>query len=243
MFFVNSQIFSDNVLRNAPRKRVSLALIAYDVILEAIVERQLAPGARVNMDGLASQLEMSNTPVREALVRLTATGLVEQISNRGFVVSPMLSVQAYNHLFDTRCLLETEALRTAHFTETSLATLDALAQKIANMEYGTSYKHFIGNLQADESFHLGLVTASGNRFLVSAWESLNFYSHVSRLHTEVEALDNDSYKQSLRDHLTIVQQVRSGCRDDAVGTLRAHIRNVQTRLMASAQKLSERDDQ
>lgn len=202
------------------------------------MDRNLPPGAHVNMDAFAAQLEMSNTPIREALARLTATGLVQQISNRGFVVSPILSIEEYHHLFEVRCLLETRALLAAHFTTESLTALDELAHKIANMEYGITYKRFISNLYVDESFHLGLIKASGNRFFVDAWRSLNFYPHVSRLHTQVEALDNDSYKHSLADHVEIVRLLRADRRDDAVEALRAHIRSVEERLMLSAHKLS-----
>lgn len=230
---------SINISQDSARwRRASLSSIAYELILEAIVDRDLAPGSRMNMDALATQLDMSNTPIREALARLTTTGLVQQISNRGFIVSPILSVDEYHHLFEVRCLLETNALRAAHFTAESMAALEDLAQTISDMEYGTTYKRFIGNLHVDESFHLGLVKASGNRFYVDAWHSLNFYSHVSRLHTQAEALDNNSYKGSLADHAEIVRLLRSEQREDAVEILRTHIRTVEERLMSSVEKLS-----
>ena len=232
---VTSQV-SINTTGNPTWRRTSLAAIAYEVILEAIVDRDLAPGSRVNMDALATWLDMSNTPIREALARLTTTGLVQQISNRGFIVSPVLSVAEYHHLFDVRCLLETSSLRAAHFTAEHLATLEELAQTISDLEYGTTYRHFIGNLHVDESFHLGLIKASGNRFYVDAWRSLNFYSHVSRLHTQAEALDNDGYKSSLSDHVEIVRLLRSEQREAAVERLRVHIRSVEERLISSVEK-------
>lgn len=221
-----------------PWKRASLADIAYEAILEAIVDRHLAPGTRVNMDAMAAQLDMSNTPIREALARLTTTSLVQQISNRGFVVAPILSIDEYHHLFDVRCLLETNALRTAQFTVEDLAALDELARQISDVEYGTTYRRFIGNLQMDESFHLGIVTASGNRFFVDAWRSLNFYPHISRLHTQTEALDNNSYKSSLADHEAIIQLLQNEQREDAIAKLRTHIRSVEARLISSAEKLA-----
>ncbi|MEO0562210.1 MAG: GntR family transcriptional regulator [Chloroflexota bacterium] len=219
-------------------RRASLADIAYEAILEAIVDLTLTPRSRVNMDALAAELNMSNTPIREALARLTTTGLVQQISNRGFIVAPFLSISEYHHLFDVRCLLETNALRAAHFSTEDLEALDELAQAISAMEYGTTYKHFIGNLHVDESFHLRLIQASMNRFYVDAWRSLNFYSHVSRLHTQTEALDNDSYKNSLADHVEIVQLLRDEQREQAVEKLHAHIRSVEVRLISSAEKLA-----
>ena len=70
---------------------VSLVDFAYERILEAIVDQELAPGSRINLNSLSEEFEISNTPIREALARLTASGLVQQFSNRGFVVSPIIS--------------------------------------------------------------------------------------------------------------------------------------------------------
>ncbi|MEL6269178.1 MAG: GntR family transcriptional regulator [Chloroflexota bacterium] len=219
-------------------RRASLVDIAYETILEAIIDQQLPPGSRVNMDALATQLQMSNTPIRESLARLTTTGLVQQISNRGFIVAPIPSEAEYHHLFDVRCLLETHALQAATFDDATLDRLDAMARQIASAEYGTTYRRFIGNLKVDESFHLRLVKASGNGFMASAWQSLNFYSHVSRLHTHEEAFNKDEYRQSLGDHNTIVQLLCEGRQADAVECLRNHIRSAETRLIKSARILT-----
>lgn len=224
-------------------RRASLVDIAYESILEAIVDQQLAPGSRINMDSLAADIEMSNTPIREALARLTATGLVKQISNRGFIVSPILSELEYHHLFDTRCLLETNALKIAQFSNDTLDALDIIANKISDMDYGMTYKRFIGNLEADESFHLHLILASQNRFMLDAWQSLNFYPHVSRLHTQEEAFEKGRYKSSLAEHTEIVDLLRANKREDAVECLRSHIRSVEQRLLQSAIKLSQHDTQ
>lgn len=206
---------------------------------EAIVDRQLEPASRVNIDALANTLEMSNTPIREALARLVTTGLVQQISNRGFIVSPILTEQEYHHLFDIRCLLETEALKIAKFSPETLQRLANTAQYILEMEYNTTYKGFISLLQADEAFHITLLMASGNPFFVTAWKSLNFYSHVSRLHTEAEAFEGDRHKVSLAEHVQIVELLREDKNVEATALLRKHIRDVEVRLLEPAIKLSQ----
>jgi len=219
-------------------QRASLVDVAYETILEAIVDQQLPPGSRLNIDALSLQLNMSNTPIREALARLTSTALVKQISNRGFMVAPILSEVEYHHLFAARRLLETNALREATFDAATLDSLQAIAQAIASMEYGTTYKRFIGNLQVDESFHLALLKASGNQFLVAAWNSLHFYSHISRLHTQEESIRNNSYKTSLSDHGDIVRLLRAGDRVAAVARLDSHILQVEQRLLSTTRKLA-----
>lgn len=225
--------------QNPPKRprRASLVDIAYEFMIEAIVDRQLQPASRVNIDALATELEMSNTPIREALARLVTTGLVQQISNRGFIVSPILTEQEYHHLFDVRCLLEIEALKIAVFSPEILHELADIAQHILQMKFDTTYKGFMSNLQTDEAFHITLLMASGNQFYVNAWRSLNFYPHVSRLHTEAEAFENDKHNASLVEHVQIVDLLRDDKWDEAISLLRKHIRGVEDRLLPSTIKL------
>jgi DNA-binding GntR family transcriptional regulator len=234
----NNLILSFQTQSKRPR-RASLVDIAYEFMIEAIVDRDLEPASRVNIDTLASELEMSNTPIREALARLLTTGLVQQVSNRGFIVSPILTEQEYHHLFDVRCLLEIEALKTAQFGTEILDELSEIAQYILQMNYGTTYKGFVSNLQADESFHLTLLIASGNHFFVNAWKSLNFYPHVSRLHTEEEAFEDNKHTASLAEHIQIVELLREDKHNQAIVLLGKHIRSVEDRLLKPAIKISQ----
>jgi DNA-binding GntR family transcriptional regulator len=89
----------------------SLVDVAYDAMLEGIFERGLLPGSRITIDALAKQLEMSITPVREALARLAAQRLVVWEENRGFTVAPLLSKQRYHDLYEAREFLELACVR------------------------------------------------------------------------------------------------------------------------------------
>jgi DNA-binding GntR family transcriptional regulator len=222
------------------RQQPSLVDLAYEAVLEAIVDCQLKPGERVNLDGLAADLEMSNTPIREALARLTSTGLVQQISNRGYVVTPILSTEEYHHLFDARCLIEIDALCQAELTSELLTDLLNLARQLEGVGYGTTFRTFNDPLNVDESFHLQLLRASGNRFLEAAWKSLNFYPHVSRLHTTAEAFENENvYRASLHQHVQIIERLQNDQRDQAVELLGQHIRSVEDRLLKSRGRLAD----
>src|SRR5215217_4208106 len=78
----------------APLPRVSLAARAYDTLLTAIVDGSLAPGERIRDAELAEQLQTSRMPVREALKRLEAEGLVETVPNRETRVAPVRAERA-----------------------------------------------------------------------------------------------------------------------------------------------------
>src|SRR5690625_5952809 len=64
-----------------------------ELLLQRLLEARWAPGSRLSIDGLARDLEVSPTPVREAMVSLERSGLVEYVALRGYVVAPMLDVE------------------------------------------------------------------------------------------------------------------------------------------------------
>src|SRR5687768_8381744 len=91
----------------------SLADLAYNALVKAIVNQDFEPGAALSIDGLARQLSMSNTPVREALMRANGERLVRQKTNHGFVVAALLTPNELHQLFDLRHMLEVHALSKA----------------------------------------------------------------------------------------------------------------------------------
>src|SRR5690625_7557013 len=73
-------------------KRQVLRAEVEELILERLLESRWSPGSRLSIDGLARDLEVSPTPVREAMVSLERSGLVEYVALRGYVFAPMLYV-------------------------------------------------------------------------------------------------------------------------------------------------------
>src|SRR5699024_759432 len=74
------------------------------------LESRWAPGSRLSIDGLARDLEVSPTPVREAMVSLERSGLVEYVALRGYVVAPPLDAVHMTELLDARKVVESAAL-------------------------------------------------------------------------------------------------------------------------------------
>ena len=215
----------------APPKRSSLVDLAYDAIVEAIVDSKFLAGTRLNVDALASQLDMSNTPIREALVRATTQGLVQQESNRGFTVAPKLSKQEVLDLFGVRRILEVYGLRHAQLNDDTLNRLQELAIALQQSDYGPTYKSFKNLLDVDRWFHMTLLHAANNQFLAKSWDNLHFYIHISRLHTTQGAFGGEDFHASMNDHMQIVQLLREKRQDEAVDALDKHIHDSQNRLL------------
>ena len=94
----------------AQSRAPSLTALALTTLREAILVGEHAPGAPLRLEALQRQHGLSSSPLREALNRLVAEGLVTQDSNKGFRVSE-ISAHAFEELTELRLLIEPEALR------------------------------------------------------------------------------------------------------------------------------------
>lgn len=141
--------------------RVSLADSVYETLLEAMIHGRLAAGAELNEVALARQLDVSRTPVHEALRRLAADGLVKTCGRRKLCVAA-LSHEEVREVYAMRRLLEGAAaeLAAARISAETLAdlrrTADALAESDRSVDWTTQA------LQYDLAFHDAIAAACGN---------------------------------------------------------------------------------
>jgi DNA-binding GntR family transcriptional regulator len=141
----------------------TLAEKAYEALHAAIITGALRPGVRLPIEELAEHLEMSPMPIREAVRRLDAVGLVENVPHRGARVKD-LSVTDLAEVYEVRLALETAAIRRAaqRFTDAraehareSLSLLEAAAD---NASVATSEAH--------AQFHFALYDAAESLWLL-----------------------------------------------------------------------------
>lgn len=105
----------------------------YDEILESLMDGRPQPGASVSIDGTSRDLEVSSTPVREALARLEHTGLVQRVALKGYKVAPLFSSEDFALLMEARLAIEPVTARLACQRLTP-ETLVALEQSIRDSE-------------------------------------------------------------------------------------------------------------
>jgi DNA-binding GntR family transcriptional regulator len=92
-------------VKRTPRRSV-LSDEIYEMIKRMIFDHEIAPDSRVNIDALAVQLDVSQTPVREALARLESDGLIAKEPLKGYKATALLSLKEFNDLFQFRLLIE-----------------------------------------------------------------------------------------------------------------------------------------
>jgi DNA-binding GntR family transcriptional regulator len=215
------------------QQHLSLTDIAYNALLEAIINQDLKPGAPISIDHLAKQLNMSNTPIREALMRAHGQRLVTQKTNHGFLVSDILTPDEFKQLFEVRHLLEMYALSAASITTDAVAAASSIVEQMTSSADGTVYVDYREYMILDHQFHRILVGLSNNEFLLGAWEDLHVHLHLSRLYTGVGLFDRD---ESKKEHQAIVEVLQQGNLKAAGDLLSQHIRHVEKRIQVFLSK-------
>ncbi|MFG3708171.1 GntR family transcriptional regulator [Micromonospora sp. NPDC047670] len=147
----------------------SAAERAYRYLKRAILE-QLHPGGSLVSEGeIAEAAGVSRTPVREALLRLEAEGLVRLYPKRGALIRPV-SAREITDVIEARRLVE---LHAAERVWPRRATLrEALAARLAEMRAAHAAGDLTALMEADRAFHATVVDAAGNEILAELYQRL-----------------------------------------------------------------------
>jgi DNA-binding GntR family transcriptional regulator len=212
------------------RRHQPLGATAYRRLADAIRDGELAPGTRLREEDLAATLQMSRTPVREALRQLQAEGLLEQDAQRGMAVA-RLDHQMMTELYLMRDVLEGTAARLAarHASEAEVAVLRDLVDVEAKL--GKESRNLARH---NQRFHEALYLAAHNRYLL---KTLNALRDAMALLGETTYAAPGRAKTALAEHRAIVEAIASGDPAAAEAAARAHIQGAQRtriRMLAEA---------
>ncbi len=223
---------------------------AYDQLLNMLLDGSLQPDDVISIDGLARDLSVSPTPIREALVNLEHTGLVTRTAMRGYRVAPPFDSDQVGHLVDARTVVELGALeqalarretlvpvlRAAHELHGQvIAEIDALPED--SLPVGQRIASYRRYFDADWGFHLVVIKHAENPFVVKLAESLG--AHIHRLRQTIGVGLTDSH-ESASEHLRILHALETGAPDEAVReALRDHLEAVRSRSIAECRLLEQ----
>ena len=201
---------------------------ALDTLREDILRGALPAGARLGEVELAERLGVSRTPVREALSRLAAEGLVELVPNRGARVASW-TVDELEGVFALRSLLEPQltALAVPHATPADLDALDDLAARMVDL--GDRDPDALVPL--NRAFHGRLVELAAAPALATALAGAVHSPLVAR---NFHAYDAASLQRSLAHHTEIVAALRAGDPEWARAVMTAHIHNARAVMVRAA---------
>ncbi len=188
-------------------KPVSLRDLVYEELRRAILERRLKPGDHIREQELTTALNVSRTPLREALGLSERDGLVQYFPNRGWFVTKFTPPEI-KEIFVIRCGLENLAadLIIDHLTEKEFAELEA---HIKELEAILNLNDAKLRSKVDHEFHHCLVGLANNKRLLNMWGNIAVQCAMAfNYHTVT--LPNYDHAQGIRDHTAILDALRSG---------------------------------
>jgi DNA-binding GntR family transcriptional regulator len=200
----------------------NLTTLAYNSIREYILQGRLDDTSRLTEDFLSNQLGISKSPVREALNRLEAEGLIRIEPRKGAYLRRLTPVEI-NELYDTREALEAHVVRTANVTPALLGELRQSLKRQRMLLKANDKPHYI---QEDVRFHSLLAQATGNAYLCTVLGNIQNQIWLSRRNSY------DLSSSTAADyHDAIVKALDQGSGDAAERAMREHIRTVRQRLL------------
>jgi DNA-binding GntR family transcriptional regulator len=222
------------VLATVAFDNLTLSQRVYDHLRGEILADRLAPGTELSEVALSRELEISRGPIREALGRLAAEGLITMRPRRRAEVRS-LTTQELIDAYQVREALEVMAVRLAipRITETSLARLDDLIDQMAGHAGRQAVADFFA---ANVAFHEMLCELSGNDKLREVHHRLE--GEIGRFQARTLAL-RGSLDGSLTEHRAILAAIRLRDAAKAAQLTADHIRVPIQRLQATLEPDTE----
>ncbi|ERK09086.1 MAG: GntR family transcriptional regulator [Pantoea sp.] len=193
-----------------------LGELAYQTLRRMILEKTLRSGGAVVEGRLVEELNISRTPLREALLRLEGEGLLVRSSARSYSVR-FISAQEYFQIMKVRELLETEAIALS-INKIEPDVINQLADQVQSLSPGQPEQAY---WDVDDTVHTLFAQHSGNAVLARMIEQARTQSRMFELITPFNRIEEDR-----EEHLAILNAWKSGDAAAASQAVRTHIRNL-----------------
>ncbi len=197
----------------------------YDVLVDMVLNHHVEAGARLNIDRLARTLMVSPTPLREALARLEAEGLVVREPRRGYAVAPLIGLDELRAMIDFRLLIEPAAAAEAarRVTDADATALKAFARSGGAGDHDLTASRL--DMIYDATFHDTIAALGDNKWLREALARLRAHLHMYRLYHHAQQA-----AATKPEHIAIAKAIASRDPDGAAEAMRTHLQTALRRL-------------
>ncbi|PRY59980.1 GntR family transcriptional regulator [Glycomyces artemisiae] len=205
----------------------------YGVLLRQLLDGRRAAGEPLNIGALGRDLDVSQTPLREALARLEHTGLVRREALKGYRVADALTDREVAKLMEARLVIEPELTLQAGLRTTpeflaelraAVDDLDATAPHADDDPEG-----FRRYWTSDDAFHQLIAAQSDNPFLEQALRSLDGHMQRFRLFTK---RGRTGAGNAARDHRLVLDALEARDAERAAALMREHLEGAKARALA-----------
>ncbi|TKG72714.1 GntR family transcriptional regulator [Prauserella endophytica] len=209
--------------KTAARTRVADAV--YERLREMIFTGELSPGARLSVPALAESLDVSRSPVRDAVLRLVQERLASEEPRRGAIVASVGLAELVS-IYEIREVLEGLAARLA-VENAGRKLVRALKEALDEHEAATRTADLAASTEADLRFHRLIREAAGNPEVIRLLDDVQTQVRLAMRTTTVTA----GPRQAIDDHRAILTAIESGDAVAAEQAARAHIFRLRSVLL------------
>ncbi len=188
---------------------------AYRIIKDKIVTLQLKPSSDISEDELIKELNISRTPIREAIQKLAKDRFVIVYPRKGTVVSE-ISLDLINSIYEVRLLNEPHMARNACM-RVSDEWLRMLKKGFLDFK---GKEDLLAYIDLDYELHKGLTSYTNNIFLKNMFSVVNDHNHRIRIQTSKR---NRDYQRSVQEHLLILEAMERRDEDAVEQAVRDHV--------------------
>lgn len=206
-------------------KPIDLNEWSYIMIKDMILKNKIAAGEQIRIENLTSTLQVSRTPIREALIRLQNDGLVDVFPHVGYYVRG-ISRKEFHDVFELRLLIECHAAEVAATTMTD----EQIRELVLANERGESAIEDNDEEEMNKNeveFHNSLIGHLGNQQIIKVMANVSDFISRGRM---VAVKSRESITLSFREHWKVVHAIEIHNPKRAQAAMAEHIRRVEERL-------------
>jgi DNA-binding GntR family transcriptional regulator len=200
----------------------------YEAIFAQLMALKIPPGARINVDNLVRELNVSQTPIREALGRLEGEGLVVKTHLIGYSAAPQIARRRFDELYQLRLLLEPDSAARAALAmdDEKLATLREAAGVMGRRDGTDERLRYSTFARQDAMFHDRILEYAGNELIRETLNHQHTHFHIFRLmfHSRVT-------EEALDEHEALLTAFAAGDASAAEKAMRVHLEHSRDRLL------------
>ena len=198
---------------------------AYLALRERILQGQLKPGTALKERDLCEELNVSRTPIREALRRLSADGLAEVRPGRSIIVT-FFAAEELTEIFELGIVLESfvAGLAAAKATHEDIDRLEDIVSEMASLPEVIMARQNERYIKLDQAFHDMIAAIARNPRIAQILKQTMSFRVLANIFEKYEQSD---FATSIAQHRTIVSAIASGDSDWAQAAMGSHIRTGQ----------------
>lgn len=200
----------------------SLSTEVFEQIRNDILNNKYKSGEKLIESQMANELNISRTPIREALKQLELEGLIEHIPNRGMIVKG-ISKQDVEDIYEIRAVLEKIAVQWS-MERNPENWVDRLSEIYDLMEFYTFKNEFKKFLELSTEFHETIYASCNSRYLQQVLSDYQVYVKLSR-NSSIQSTGR--MEESLKEYATILEHIKAGNVEAACQAMKDHICHIR----------------